>query len=147
MPILKMLHFVALNLMPQVFAHFSRLCRSCCRVIWSWKVLISLYSRQSSANRRTWEETAAGRSFMWQRKRRGPRTVPCGTPESTVVVLELMPSRTTFIVLWERKHSSHLWRGPVMPYPDNLLNSFLWGTVSKALEKSSIAISTCLPLS
>jgi hypothetical protein len=28
--------------------------------------------------------TASGRSFMWQRKSNSPRTVPCGTPESTL---------------------------------------------------------------
>jgi hypothetical protein len=57
------------------------------------------YNRQSSANRRTWNVTHFGRSFMRHRKSKGPRTVPCGTPESTVHADENSPSTTT---LWSR---------------------------------------------
>ena len=38
---------------------------------------------KSSANSRTGERTASGRSLMNARKRRMLRTGPCGTPKST----------------------------------------------------------------
>ena len=43
--------------------------------------------------------TVEGRILIWQRNRSGLRTVPCGTPESTDVVSEDMPSSTTLIDL------------------------------------------------
>ena len=39
---------------------------------------------------------------------------------------------------------NHECNGPLIPYWSNLWRSLLWGTVSKALEKSRMAISTCL---
>ncbi|KAL8602928.1 hypothetical protein ACOMHN_057238 [Nucella lapillus] len=40
----------------------------------------------------------SGPSLMWQRKSMGPKTVPCGTPDSTATSSEVSPSSTTFIV-------------------------------------------------
>ncbi len=37
----------------------------------------------SSAKRRTFEEREFGRSLIYRRKRMGPKTDPCGTPEVT----------------------------------------------------------------
>ena len=48
---------------------------------------------ESSVNRHTSDVTALGRLLMWQRNRGGPSKVPCGTPESTVVEAEVMPSQ------------------------------------------------------
>ena len=45
--------------------------------------LTGRYNRQSSEKRRTFEVRLFGRSFMLSKKRRGPSTVPCGTPEVT----------------------------------------------------------------
>ena len=36
-----------------------------------------------------------GRSFMYSRKRRGPKTVPCGTPEETGTEEDEEPSSRT----------------------------------------------------
>ena len=60
-------------------------------VRWSSSFLIVLYSRQSSANKRTDELTQSGRSFIWHKNIIGPSTVPLGTPESTDVSFELHP--------------------------------------------------------
>ena len=46
-------------------------------------VLMVRYIRQSSANDLISEFTESGRSFIKRRNKRGPSTVPCGTPEST----------------------------------------------------------------
>jgi hypothetical protein len=46
------------------------------------------------------------------------------------------PSNVTLIFLFVRKFVSHLCTGPLIPYWSNLCSSFLWGTVSKAIEKS-----------
>ena len=102
--------------------------------------------RQSSA-KSLWDVTVVGKSFIWQRKSMGPRTVPCGTPESTLTSSVVSPSSTTLIVLFVRKLVSHVWVLPTMPYFSSLYRSFLWGTVSNALLKSKIATSTCFPLS
>ena len=101
--------------------------------------------RQSSANNRVWDLTASGRSLMWQRKRSGPNTVPWGTPESTLVWLELHPSTTTCILLSVRKERSQSWMEPLMPYLSSFWRRRSWGTVSNAFEKSNIAKSICLP--
>ena len=42
------------------------------------------YSKQSSAKRRTVDSIASVRSLIWHKNRRGPKTVPWGTPESTL---------------------------------------------------------------
>ena len=50
--------------------------------------------------------TASGRSLMWHKNSSGPRTVPCGTPESTVTESDSSPSTTTFIFLFVKKSNS-----------------------------------------
>ena len=130
--------------MPQVCAQTSSCFRSSCKEMWSLMELISLYSKQSSAKRRTFDVTESGRSFMWHRKSSGPRTVPWGTPESTLVDSDADPSSTTRIVLLVRKLVSQDKVVPCTPYDESLCKSFWWGTVSKAFEKSNIATSTCL---
>ena len=52
----------------------------------------------------------------WCSRGRGPNTVPWGTPESTLVWLELHPSITTCILLSVRKERSQSWMEPLMPY-------------------------------
>ena len=51
--------------------------------------------KQSSAKSLTLEDTIDGRSFMCKRKSIGPKTVPCGTPESTSTRPDDTPSTTT----------------------------------------------------
>ena len=48
---------------------------------WSLWFLIIGYSRprHSSANKQIWLSTCRGMTFIWQRKRSGPRMVVCGT--------------------------------------------------------------------
>ena len=52
---------------------------------------------------------------MWHKNKRGPKTVPWGTPESTDVASEVMPSKTTCICLLVRKEVSNLCISPVIP--------------------------------
>jgi hypothetical protein len=133
--------------MPHLFAHSSRCLRSACSVRWWSSFLIILYSRQSSANKRTDELTQSGRSFIWHKNIIGQSTVPWGIPESTDVSFELSPSTIVLIVLVDRKLVSHEWMFPLMPYCSSLCRSLSCGTVSNALEKSRMAMSTCCPLS
>ena len=50
----------------------------------------------SSAKSLTLDLTCSGRSFIYARKRRiGPRTEPCGTPEENGIFSELIPLITT----------------------------------------------------
>ena len=116
-------------------------------VKWSSSFLIVLYSRQSSANKRTDELTQPGRSLIWHKNIIGPSTVPWSTPESTDVSFELSPSTIVLIVLVDRKLVNHEWMFPLMPYCSSLCRSLSCGTVSNALEKSRMAMSTCCPLS
>ena len=46
------------------------------------------------------------RSLIWHKNSRGPRTVPCGTPESTLTDSDSSPSKTTFIFLFVKKSRS-----------------------------------------
>ena len=43
----------------------------------------------SSAKSLTLDFTCSGRSFMYARKRIGPRTEPCGTPEEIEILSDL----------------------------------------------------------
>ena len=66
-----------------------------CGAYSGFRGLICLYIKQSSAKSLTLEDTIDGRSFMCKRKSIGPKTVPCGTPESTSTRPEDTPSTTT----------------------------------------------------
>ena len=53
-----------------------------------------MYMRQSSANNLVLDErTHLGRSFMYTRNKRGPRTVTWATPDVTGLVSDDFPSR------------------------------------------------------
>ena len=80
-------------------------------------------------------------------EKKGPSTVPCGTPESTVASSDSSPSITTFIFLFLRKFANQLLIEPLTPYSSSLLSNLLCGTVSKAFEKSRIATSVCMATS
>ena len=108
--------------MSSSFAHISSCSKSACSFLWSFAVLIVLYSKQSSANSLIEDVTLSGRSFMWQRNSIGPKgTVPWGTP--TVVSFDCSPSTIVRINLVVRKFVSHLWILPFIPYWCNLWRS------------------------
>ena len=71
------------------------------------------YRRQSSAKRRTDEVTTLGRSFICCKNKRGPRTVPCGTPDITLAGLECLPSAPTDWVRVFKKEAVQSRRGTV----------------------------------
>ena len=54
--------------------------------------LIAMYKAVSPAKSLTLDLTCSGSSFMYARKRIGPRTEPCRTPEETEIFSELIPS-------------------------------------------------------
>ena len=76
-----------------------------------------------------------------------PRTVPCGTPESTFTFTDCSPSTTAFIFLCGKNIFNQLFIGPRIPYESIFESNFLCGTVSKALEKSKMATSVFSPVS
>ena len=53
--------------------------------------LIARYKAVLSAKSLTPDLACSGRSFMYARKKIGPRTEPCGTPEETGIFSELIP--------------------------------------------------------
>ena len=64
-------------------------------------------------------------SFTYNRNNKGPKTVPCGTPDITLTSSEATPFNTTFCVLWVSQILIHLY--------NNFDSGRLCGTVSKAL--------------
>jgi hypothetical protein len=76
-------------------------------------VLILLTRTQSSANSRVVDETTDDKSFMKSMNKRGPKTVPWGTPEETVVAADDWPSSTTHCVRPSRKLVIQSWRWPL----------------------------------
>ena len=97
---LMAMHFPGLNSFCQYFSHCSSDDRSDWIVYWSLSLVMLLKRRQSSANSLVQEEcTTSGRSLMYERKRRGPRTVPWGTPDVTFAWVECIPSSRTSCVL------------------------------------------------
>ena len=85
----RMLHLLMLNSMRQILLHWTRLSRSLWRALQSALERISRYTRQSSANMWIDEDDPWMMSFMKTRNKSGPRTVPCGSPDSTTASLEV----------------------------------------------------------
>ena len=68
-----------------------------------------------SAKSLTVDLTCSGRSFMYARKRIGPRTEPCGGPEETGIFSELIPLITTACFRFFKKSFIHFRVSPLMP--------------------------------
>ena len=75
---------------------------------------------------------------MCSKNRIGPKTVPCGIPESTVTRSDCIPSTTTRCF---RKLEIHVQILSSMPHCLSLRSKPSCGTVSNALEKSETAMS------
>ena len=74
---------------------------------WSCWSLILLYRRLSSAKSRALEcWTVSGKSPIYVKKRRGPRTVPRATPGRTAAEDDSVPSSATCCILPVRKDLS-----------------------------------------
>ena len=109
------LHLAGWNSIAQVDSHLSRAWRSSWRISLSALLLISLYTIQSSANRRTFNWMCSVRSFMKMRNSSWPRTVPWGTALTTGALYDVSPSMTTCCVRPDRNDSIHLWVLPWTP--------------------------------
>ena len=105
-----------LKCISHIFSHCSRQARSVCRTWPSVVELIARYMAVSSAKSRTLDLTSLGRSLMYARKRIGPRTEPCGTPEETGTSSELIPLITTVGFQLSKKPLIHFIVSPLMPY-------------------------------
>jgi len=92
-------------------AHFDNVVRSCYSAWWSAVLWITLYIRQLSANSFIWLLIPSVMSFIYNKKRVGPKTEPCGTPEIT---LEGEKNEPFTMTCWERKDSNYFKNFP--PY-------------------------------
>ena len=81
---------------------------------------------------------------MYIRKKRGPNTVPCGTPDKTGHGSEREPSTTTCCVRHWRNEADHERRESLIPIECILRSSVVWSTLSSALEKSKRMVSIWL---
>ena len=79
--------------------------------------MISRYKRLSSAKRRTLVpgERFLCMSLMYMRKKRGPNTVPWGTPERTGRGSDDWPSTTTCCVRFWRNDADQASKDSLMP--------------------------------
>ena len=73
------------------------------------------YMAVSSAKSLTLDLTCSGRPFIYAKKRMGPRTEPCGTPDETEILSEEIPLMTTACFLLSKKFLIHLRTSPLMP--------------------------------
>ena len=135
-------HFLALNCICQLSCHSESVFKSVCKRSTSESSWMGRYITQSSANKRTSDVILSGRSFIYAKNKRGPRTVPWGTPDLTCTHCEWSPSTTTRCRRLVRKFEIQVWVLPVIPKFCNLWSNLLCGTVSNALLKSIIIIST-----
>jgi len=142
-----MLHFSGLKDIGHFLPHFSSRFRSFWRISQSVDDELGLYTTQSSAKRQTLDLRASGMSLMYMRNRRGPRNVPCGTPDITSTGLIDAPWTLTTCCLPTRKETIQSWREPLIPKCLSLWRSLWCGTVPKALAKSNITASTCFVFS
>ena len=79
---------------------------------------------------------------MYSRKRVGPSTEPCGTPEVTGEMLEWEPFIATNWVRLCWNPDIHWSIFPLTPYCQSLCSNLAWLTLSKALLKSNSSAST-----
>ena len=105
----------ALNFSCQVSDHNCRLSRSSCKTLLSAIEEILRRSLVSSANIFMTHLIQDGNSFTYNRKRSGPKTLPCGTPLNTCSSCEKFPLGPTFIDLDVRKLSNHCSSLPLIP--------------------------------
>ena len=84
--------------MSHLSAHCSRLDKSNCNMSASCEVVIRRYNRQSSANNQQVELMQPGRSFIYNKMSKGPKTDPRGTLLVTLTGSEIEPSQTTYCV-------------------------------------------------
>jgi len=75
---------------------------------------------RSSAYNRQLDDREEGRSLIYRRKRTGPSTDPCGTPEVAGSEDERIEPTFTRKYLSERKFLTHSRRGFEIPKSDNL---------------------------
>ena len=75
-------------------------------------------------------------SSIYHKNTRGPKTIPWGTPDSTLLSLDISPSTIAFWVQVVNHVAIH-WCVAIRLYAIMCHKSLLWATVSKALEKSS----------
>ena len=72
------------------------------------KCLFIIVLKQPSAKWRTLEFTQDSESLMGIKNKRGPKTVPCGTPDFTLAILEKLPSTMTRCLrLFRFRHQCH----------------------------------------
>ena len=131
------LHLTKLRLICQVLAQAVIESMSFWKVTSSWKLQISRYITASSAYSFILEFKLHTMSLIYVMNKKGPSTVPWGTPDKTSAQPDFSPFTWT---RWERPrrndliHSKVLFRTPKLW---NLCSNLWWGTLSKAFEKSS----------
>ena len=111
--------------------------RSVCSCVISSLLAIAWPTRVSSAKLDRKEVTMSlSISPMRMRKRRGPKTDPCGTPDSAGLGWDFFPFTRMHWRRPLRKLSSHLPRFPCIPSDFSFLRVLPISTLSKALAKS-----------
>ena len=78
------------------------------------------------------------------RKRSGPRTEPWGTPEKMGTGWEVIPWTATNCDRSDRYDLNQECKGPDNPTAPSLSRRGLWGTLSKAFDRSNSALATLL---
>ena len=112
----------------------SSLPRRFSRVVWS---LCETSRAASSANNNSLHEHAAGMSFIYKRNRRGPNTLPCGTPHGINWGSDRDWLTSILWILSERYVENQLTADLDIPMALSLLSSMAWLTVSKAFWRSN----------
>ena len=84
-------HLLGLNSVSEVLSQISYMSKSALSILLSL-FFLGVRCRPQSL---TWDLMSYGTSFMNSKKRSGPRTEPCDTPELTGVSSEDSPSSTT----------------------------------------------------
>ena len=108
----------SLMLTPRHFVAEALSSSTLCKIYLVFKSLTFLVmwrTWHSSAKSLTLDLTCSCRALMYARKRIGPRTEPCGTPEETGTSSELIPLITTVCFRLYKKSLIHLKVSPLMP--------------------------------
>jgi len=93
--IVRCTHLEGLKFINHLFAHLDNVFKSLCNIVMSSVVLMIQYIKVSSAYNFTWNETVEGRSLIYNKNKRGPRTEPWGIPICAVQL-----EKVTTVPLW-----------------------------------------------
>jgi len=136
------MHLETLNCIYHLAAQLLIVSKSSCNSEPSSWFITTRYNLVSSANFNTLLGRSLSKSFIKMRISTGPSSDPCGTPLHTRLQLEHEPSWQTHCFLSANQARIQLHTKPSISWTFSFNSRRWWGTLSNALARSKLTVST-----